>query len=71
MCAGEENLVTVKAHTTNGTDPFLHTVIDGHQGASIPVTLWRDDSGAVLGAHSITVFGRNNVATTVPLRSTR
>ncbi len=67
VCAGEENLVTVKAHTTNGTDAFLHTVIDGHMGAAYPVTLWRDDNGTVLGAHSITVFGRNNVATTVPL----
>ncbi len=67
VCAGEENLVTVKAHTTNGTDPYLHTVIDGHQGSSFPVTLWRDDNGVVLGAHAITVFGRNNVATTVPL----
>jgi hypothetical protein len=67
VCAGEENLVTVKSHTTNGTDPFLHTLIDGHQGSSFPVTLWRDDNGAVLGNHSVTVFGRGNVATTVPL----
>jgi len=67
VCAGEENLVTVKSHTTNNTDPFLHTVIDGHMGTSWPMTLWRDDDGNVLGQHSITVFGRGNVATTVPL----
>jgi hypothetical protein len=67
VCAGEENLVTVRSHTTNGTDPFLHTVIDGHQGDAYPVTLWRDDDGNVQGQHSVTVFGRGNVATTVPL----
>jgi hypothetical protein len=67
VCAGEENLVTVKAHTTNGTDAFLHTLIDGQQGSSIPVRLWRDDDGNVLGQHTITVFGRGNVATTIPV----
>ena len=67
VCAGEENLVTVKAHTINGTDPFLHIVIDGHQGSSFPVTLWRDDQGNVQGQHFITVFGRGNVSTMVPL----
>jgi hypothetical protein len=67
VCAGEENLVTIKSHTTNGTDPFLHSVIDGHMGSSWPVTLWKDDDGNVQGQHSITVFGRGNVATTVPL----
>ena len=67
MCAGEENLVTVIAHTTNGTDPFLHYVIDGHMGQAYPVTLWTGDDGGVLGEHTVTVFGRNNVATTVPL----
>ena len=67
VCSGEENLVTVKSHTTNGTDPFLHTVIDGHMGFSVPITLWKDPSGNIEGTHSITVFGRGNVATTVPL----
>lgn len=67
VCAGEENLVTVKAHTVDGTDPFLHTLIDGHMGTSFPVTLWKDDDGNVMGDHTITVFGKNNVATTVKL----
>jgi hypothetical protein len=67
VCAGEENLVSVKSHTTNGTDPFLHTVIDGHMGSSFPITMWKDDDGNVMGHHSVTVFGRGNVATTVPL----
>jgi hypothetical protein len=65
VCSGEENLVTVKAHTTNGTDEFLHFVIDGQLGSSVPVTQWRTDHG--VGHHVISVFGRNNVVTTVPL----
>jgi hypothetical protein len=71
VCAGEENLVTVKSHTTNGTDQFLHAVIDGHQGSSVPVTMWTDMRGNVMGTHTVTVFGRGNVATTQPLPSYR
>jgi hypothetical protein len=67
VCAGEENLVTVKAHTINGTDPFLHYVVDGNMGQQVPLTLWTADNGQVLGKHTVTVFGRGNVATTVPV----
>jgi len=66
VCSGEENLITVRAHTENGTDPYLHYVINGEMGSSFPVRLWRDQNG-VVGEHTITVFGRGNVATTVPL----
>jgi hypothetical protein len=65
VCSGEENLVTVRAHTENGTDEHLHYVIDGRLGRSVPVTLWRTDRG--VGKHVISVFGRGNVETTVPL----
>jgi hypothetical protein len=57
----------VRAHTQNGTDAFLHTVVDGAMGASVPVRLWLDESGRVQGNHSITVFGRTNTPVTVPL----
>ena len=67
VCSGEENLVTIKAHTTNGTDDFLHYVIDGQMGQASAVRLWRDDGGAITGKHFVTVFGRGNVATSVPL----
>ena len=67
VCAGEENLVTVKSHTVNGTDSDLHTVIDGQLGHQVPITLWTDDDGKVLGTHTVTVFGRGNVSTTAPL----
>jgi hypothetical protein len=66
VCSGEENLVGVKAHTENGTDQYLHYVIDGQMGASYPVRLWRNDRGLV-GEHTITVFGRGNTSITVPL----
>ena len=65
VCNGEENLVTVRAHTTNRTDANLHYVIDGQPGQSVPVTLWRSDDGP--GKHVISVFGRGNVMTTVPM----
>ena len=47
VCSGEENLITVRAHTSNGTDAFLHTVVDGAMGASVPVRLWLDENGRV------------------------
>src|SRR6202142_1617252 len=67
VCSGEENLITVRAHTDNGTDAFLHSVVDGTMGVSVPVRLWLDDSGRVQGNHSVTVFGRTNVAATAAL----
>jgi hypothetical protein len=66
VCAGEDNLVTVKAHTENGTDEFLHYVIDGQKGSSVPVRLMAE-GGEVIGEHFIRVFGRKNAVTTLPL----
>jgi hypothetical protein len=68
VCEGEENLITIRAHTQNGTDEFLHYVIDGRQGQSQPVRLYTDN-GHVVGNHFIRVFGRNNAALTLPLPS--
>ncbi|MGA7123044.1 MAG: hypothetical protein WBY94_23275 [Polyangiaceae bacterium] len=67
VCSGEENMITVRAHTTNGTDAFLHGVVDGAMGTSVPVRLWLDEAGRVQGTHSVTVFGRTNTPVTVPL----
>ena len=69
VCSGEENLVSTKAHTVNGTDPWLHYSTDGYAGPSIPVTLWLDPEGNVVGNHSVSVFGRMNAMTAVPLPS--
>jgi len=71
VCSGEENLVTVHAHTVDGTDAFLHSVVDGAMGASVPVRLWLDESGRVQGNHSVTVFGKANTAVTVALPDVR
>src|SRR6266436_4287100 len=37
VCEGEENLVAVHAHTTDGNDAFLHYTVAGEAGAQIPV----------------------------------
>ncbi|HEY3352487.1 MAG TPA: PKD domain-containing protein [Polyangia bacterium] len=66
VCAGEENLITVKAHTENNTNEHLHYVIDGELGQSYPVRLWKNATG-IIGKHAIQVFGRGNTATSVPL----
>jgi hypothetical protein len=67
VCSGEENLVTVRAHTRNGTDEFLHYVVDGAMGSAVPVRLLLGESGRVEGQHEIQVFGKTNVAVTVPV----
>ena len=69
VCSGEENLVSTKAHTVNGTDPWLHFSTDGYAGPSIPVILWLDPEGNVVGNHFVSVFGRMNAMTAVPLPS--
>jgi hypothetical protein len=64
VCEGEENLVTVKAHTLDGTDPFLHFVIGGERGMSVPVKSYLDSSGNPR-QHFILAFGSQNVSTRV------
>jgi hypothetical protein len=67
VCAGEDNLVRVRAHTSNATDEFLSYVINGEHGAAVPVRLELDDHGNVSGKHFVEVFGRNGAVTVVPL----
>jgi len=67
VCSGEENLITIRAHTVNGTDPFLHYVVDGQMGKSVPLRLWLGDDGQIEGQHFVRVFGRTNTPVTVPL----
>jgi hypothetical protein len=67
VCSGEENLITVRAHTRNGTDEFLHYVVDGAMGSAVPLRLLLGESGRVEGQHEIQVFGKTNVAVTVPV----
>jgi hypothetical protein len=66
VCEGEENLVTVRAHTPNGTDSFLHYTVG--EGTGAQTVLRTFSAGREKGnPRFVMVFGRNNVVTTVPL----
>ncbi|MBE7449422.1 MAG: hypothetical protein HS111_11135 [Kofleriaceae bacterium] len=74
VCEGEDSLVTVRAHTPgNSDDAHLHYVIAGETGPRVPVVGRRReaDDGHEPPPLTITVFGRDNVATTVPLPEIR
>jgi hypothetical protein len=62
VCEGEENLVTVRAHTENGTDAYLRYVTGSELGSQVPVRAYLDDSGQQQPMF-IQVFGRNNTVT--------
>ncbi|WP_437819653.1 hypothetical protein [Sorangium sp. So ce1078] len=64
VCAGEENLITVRSHTTDGTDAYLHTVIGRHTGSRVPLRIWLDPDGSY-AMPTISVFGRNNVVSQI------
>jgi hypothetical protein len=60
VCSGEENLVTVRAHTPDGTDAFLHYAVGGATGERVPVRVWRQPDGSY-ELPEVSVFGRHNV----------
>ncbi|XYH99539.1 hypothetical protein ACMHYB_07195 [Sorangium sp. So ce1128] len=64
VCAGEENLIAVRSHTTNGTDEYLHTIIGRHTGSRVPLRIWPDVDGSY-AMPTISVFGRNNVVSQI------
>jgi hypothetical protein len=64
VCEGEENLITVKAHTLDGADSLLHGVIGSERGMSVPLKTYLDARGQPLHQY-ITVFGNRNVSTRV------
>jgi hypothetical protein len=68
VCEGEENLVTVRAHTTDGNDAFLHYTVAGEAGAQVPVRAYLGRDGKAM-AQTAVVFSRDNVATAVQLPS--
>jgi len=69
VCEGEENLISVKAHTLGGRgDAFLHYFIGTQTGQAVPVRSVIPAPGlATPGPMTIRVFGRNNTATSVPM----
>jgi hypothetical protein len=70
VCEGEENLVTVRAHTTDGNDAFLHYTVAGEAGAQVPVRAYLGRDGKVMPQAAV-AFSRDNVATSVQLPSWR
>jgi hypothetical protein len=62
VCEGEENLVTVQAHSRDGDNTFLHYQIGSTRGSAVALRSYLDDRGRPTG-HKVTVFGKNNVAT--------
>jgi hypothetical protein len=58
VCEGEENLISVKAHTLDGTDADLHYFIGQAAGASAPIRSYRSPSGDIPAPKKITVVGR-------------
>lgn len=68
VCRGEENLISVRAHTEGGKeDAFLHYFIVDDVGASRPLRLSRRSDEDETTFREIAVFGRNNVRTTARL----
>jgi hypothetical protein len=66
VCSGEDNLITVKAHTPDGNDAFLHYKVGTGTGVSVPVRVWMEPDGTYT-LPTVTVFSRENVSTTVPV----
>ncbi|HEX8704776.1 MAG TPA: hypothetical protein VF815_38440, partial [Myxococcaceae bacterium] len=66
VCEGEENLISVRAHTSNGTDEFLNFMVGGRKGQQVPVRSWIADDGENPKLE-VKVFGRNNVVTSAPV----
>jgi len=58
VCEGEENLVSVKAHASDGTDAYLHTVIGSGLGMKVPVKTYLSADGTY-PKQWLTVFGKN------------
>jgi hypothetical protein len=66
VCSGEDNLITVRAHTPDGNDAHLHYTVGDGTGQRIPIRVWRKEDGSY-ELPRVTVFTRNNVSVTVPV----
>jgi hypothetical protein len=62
VCAGEENLVTIEAHSPDGDDSFLHASVAGIMGMKVPIRIMPNPDGTYQMPR-IGVFGRENVMT--------
>jgi hypothetical protein len=62
LCAGEETLVTVRAHSPDGNDADLHYLVGPSTGQRVPLRAWPDEQGNP-PTFRVTVFGADNVST--------
>ncbi len=68
VCEGEENLITVRAHTPDGKDEFLHYMVDGKQGQQVPLrSFLEDENESEPRPREVRVFGRGNTVTVAPI----
>ena len=66
VCEGEENLVAVHAHTTDGNDAFLQYTVAGEAGAQVPVRAYVGRDGKPVQQFAV-AFSKDNVATRIEL----
>lgn len=64
VCSGEDNLISVRAHSPDGNDAYLHTTIGTGTGMRVPLRVWMEPDGTYT-LPTVTVFGKGNVATSV------
>ncbi|MBZ4399638.1 MULTISPECIES: hypothetical protein [unclassified Myxococcus] len=62
VCSGEDNLISVRAHSPDGDDTHLHATIGAGSGLRVPLRVWRMADGTY-ELPTVTVFGKDNVAT--------
>ncbi|MGZ3460339.1 MAG: hypothetical protein ACXU86_17770 [Archangium sp.] len=67
VCSGEDNLITIRAHTPDGNDAYLHYTAGDGTGQRLPLRVWRNDADGSYELPKVTVFTRNNVSVTVPV----
>jgi hypothetical protein len=68
VCVGEENLVTIRAHTPGDPDdPYLQAAISGRPGFQVPLVGRRKDGEETDESEVVTVVGRDGVATQAPV----
>src|SRR5207302_7383994 len=66
VCEGEENLITVHAHTTDGNEPFLHYTVAGEAGSQVPVRVYIGRDGNPPPQYAV-AFSKDNVASRIEL----
>jgi hypothetical protein len=66
VCSGEDNLISVRAHSPDGNDTYLHSTIGTGTGMRVPLRVWLEPDGTY-AQPVVTVFGKDNVSTTVPV----